>query len=98
MSFRRHISSLSGQHMVRLIEEDAVTPEIVGSALNEFRRHLLQPACPSCGDTLMAAAGAELAARGYIRNSWVCDSCGHDFVTAVRLAAETGILDDAGEP
>jgi hypothetical protein len=41
----------------------------------------------------MAAAGAELAARGYIRNSWVCDSCGHDFVTAVRLAAETGAVD-----
>ena len=83
---------------MRLIEEDAVTPEIIGPALNEFRRYLLRPACPCCGDTLMAAAGAELAARGYIRNSWVCDSCGHDFVTAVRLAAETGAVDEADEP
>ena len=80
-----------------LIEEDAVAPEIIGSALHEFRRYLVRPACPRCGDTLMAAAGAELAARGYIRNSWVCDSCGHDFVTAVRLSAGAGLEEDADE-
>jgi ribosomal protein S27AE len=74
-----------------------VAPEIIGSALHEFRRYLVRPACPRCGDTLMAAAGAELAARGYIRNSWMCDSCGLVFVTAVRLSAGTGLEEDADE-
>jgi ribosomal protein S27AE len=74
-----------------------VAPQIIGPALNEIRRHLMQPACPRCGDTLMAAAGAELAARGYIRNSWSCDSCGYDFVTAVRFAAGVGTVEDADE-
>lgn len=75
-----------------------MAPQIVGPAPHEFRRHLLQPACPRCGDMLTAATGAELAARGSIRNSWSCDSCGHDFVTAVRLSAGFAAVDDPDVP
>jgi transposase-like protein len=74
-----------------------VAPQIIGPIPNETRRHLMQPACPRCGDTLMVAAGAELAARGYVRNSWVCDSCGHDFVTAIRFSSGFGMFDDADD-
>jgi hypothetical protein len=65
-----------------------MTPQILDHSAHECRRYLQRPACPRCGDTLMAAAASELVARGHIRNSWSCDSCGHDFVTAVRLSGD----------
>ena len=70
-----------------------MTPQILGPSAFEFRRYLQRPACPRCGDTLLAAEASELVARGHIRNSWSCDSCGHDFVTAVRLSPPTVPVD-----
>ena len=62
-----------------------MTPPILGHSAHDIRRYLQRPACPRCGDTLMAAAASELVGRSCIRNSWSCESCGHHFVTAVRL-------------
>jgi transposase-like protein len=43
------------------------------------------PNCPRCGDTLLLPEAAEFAGAGCIRHTWVCDSCGHAFQTAVAL-------------
>jgi ribosomal protein S27AE len=72
-------------------------PQILGPGTRgtrEFRRHLERPTCPRCGDAVLAAEAATLVARGLVRNSWSCDSCGHDFVTAVRLFPATAAADD----
>jgi len=71
-----------------------MTPQILGPGAREFRRYLERPACPRCGDMLLAAEASTLVARGLIRNSWSCDSCGHDFVTAIRLSPATAAVDD----
>ena len=71
-----------------------MTPQILGHGTREFRRYLERPICPRCGDPLLAAEASALVARGLIRNSWSCDSCGHDFVTAVRLSPATPAVDD----
>jgi hypothetical protein len=71
-----------------------MTPQTLALSVREFRRNLQRPTCPRCGDTLLAAEASELIARGHIRNSWSCDSCGHDFVTAVRLSPATVPIDD----
>jgi hypothetical protein len=54
----------------------------------EFRRYLSNPSCPRCGNHLVAAEASEFLRDGHIRHSWACESCGHDFQTAVRLAEE----------
>ena len=52
----------------------------------EFRRYLSNPSCPRCGNHLVAAEASEFLRDGQIRHSWACESCGHDFQTAVTLA------------
>jgi transcription elongation factor Elf1 len=52
----------------------------------EFRRYLSNPSCPRCGNHLVAAETSEFLRDGQIRHSWSCESCGHDFQTAVTLA------------
>ena len=52
----------------------------------EFRRYLSNPSCPRCGNHLVAAEASEFLRDGHIRHSWACESCGHDFQTAVTLA------------
>jgi transcription elongation factor Elf1 len=52
----------------------------------EFRRYLSNPSCPRCGNHLVAAEASEFLSDGHIRHSWACESCGHDFQTAVTLA------------
>jgi ribosomal protein S27AE len=37
------------------------------------------PACPQCGDMLLAPLMAEHVSAGVVRNHWVCESCGHAF-------------------
>ena len=64
-----------------------MTPLILGPLPYEFRRYLERPSCPRCGDSLLAAEVSELVDRGHIRHSWLCDSCGYDFVTTVQLSA-----------
>jgi hypothetical protein len=49
-----------------------------------FRR----PACPSCGDMLFAAAATEFLGKGQIRNTWSCESCDHEFHTALAFSGE----------
>lgn len=49
-----------------------------------FRR----PVCPSCGDTLIAAAATEFLGHGRIRNIWSCDLCDHEFRTAFAVPQE----------
>jgi hypothetical protein len=62
-----------------------MTFQILGANAYPLRRWLERPACPRCGDTPLAPEVSELGARGLIRHSWSCDSCGHEFLTAVRL-------------
>jgi transcription elongation factor Elf1 len=45
------------------------------------------PACPNCGELLLAAVSSALIDRGHIRHLWACDACGYSFPTAVRLQA-----------
>jgi len=45
------------------------------------------PACPVCGDMLLAAVSSVLVERGHIRHLWACETCGYSFPTAVRLQA-----------
>jgi ribosomal protein S27AE len=44
-----------------------------------------RPACPRCGDTMFAATATEYFGRGFIRHSWSCEVCQHEFQTAVEL-------------
>ena len=44
-----------------------------------------RPACPRCGDMLFAAVATEFRGKGRICNSWICDSCDHEFSTSVRI-------------
>ena len=72
-----------------------MTPQIIlGPGTFESYRSLRRPVCPHCGDTLLAAQASALVARGHIENSWSCDSCGHDFVTAVQLRLAATWFDD----
>ena len=63
-----------------------MTIQALGPLPFEFRRYLERPSCPRCGDTLLAAEASALIADGHVRHSWSCDSCGHDFETAVQVS------------
>lgn len=60
-----------------------MTPQVSGLSVLEFSRDLPRPACPRCGEPLLAAAASELVDCGQIRHSWSCDACGHDFMTVI---------------
>jgi ribosomal protein L37AE/L43A len=51
------------------------------------------PACPQCGDTLLAPLLAEHVGAGLVHNHWVCESCGHAFRKAHEY--ETTDFDEA---
>ncbi len=51
------------------------------TALEEFGR----PDCPCCGSSLLMAEQSEFNLKGRIRHEWLCDDCGHEFVTSIRL-------------
>jgi ribosomal protein S27AE len=42
-------------------------------------RALKLPACPLCGETLLAPMMAEHVSERLVRNHWACDSCGYTF-------------------
>ena len=44
-----------------------------------------RPACPRCGDMLFAATATEFLGQGNIRHTWTCETCDHEFRTAVAL-------------
>jgi transcription elongation factor Elf1 len=52
------------------------------------------PACPLCGDMLLAPMLAEYVNARHVRNHWVCESCGHTFRKSFRVEAsvEDGAL------
>jgi hypothetical protein len=47
-----------------------------------------RPVCPSCGDMLFAAAATEFLGQGKISNIWSCDTCDHEFRTALAVPYE----------
>jgi hypothetical protein len=61
--------------------------EHLASSGHAFDRGVQWPACPRCGDMLLAAVSSVLVERDHIRHSWSCDSCGYGFRTAIRLRA-----------
>jgi len=45
------------------------------------------PACPQCGDMLLAPLLAQHVSAGLVHNHWVCESCGHSFRKAHEFEA-----------
>ena len=41
--------------------------------------------CPHCDELVVAPEVSEFVSEGKVRHFWSCDSCGHEFATAVRL-------------
>jgi len=48
------------------------------------------PACPQCGDHVLAPLMAEHVDARHVRNHWVCESCGHPFRKSFRVASRSG--------
>ena len=49
-------------------------------------RHLAPPSCPKCGERALIAESTEYSTAGLVRHVWVCDPCGNEFETAVRVS------------
>ena len=59
-------------------------------AVLAFARYFTRPLCPQCGHEQFVPERSEFAGEGCVRHTWSCDSCGHEFSTAVeftRIAA-----------
>lgn len=63
-----------------MIVQSACQPssKVLGSKLR-------RPHCPRCGSVLLIAEESRFDAGGHIHHDWLCDDCGHHFVTSVRL-------------
>ena len=48
-------------------------------------RSINLPACPQCGDMLLAPLLAEHVSAQHVRNHWACESCGHTFRKSFRV-------------
>ena len=46
------------------------------------------PACPQCGDTVLAPLMAQHVNPGLVHNHWVCESCGHAFRKSHQFEVE----------
>ena len=42
-------------------------------------RHVRLPACPQCGDILLAPLLAQHESERLVHNYWACEACGHTF-------------------
>lgn len=42
--------------------------------------------CPRCGVRLLAAEGSEFVNEQWVRHFWMCEACGYQFATSVRVA------------
>ena len=60
--------------------------DMIGKASCEARAVRL-PACPQCGDLLLAPLLAEHVSAGLVHNHWVCEACGHSFRKAHAFEA-----------
>jgi predicted RNA-binding Zn-ribbon protein involved in translation (DUF1610 family) len=49
--------------------------------------HARLPACPQCGDDVLAPLLAEHVSARHVRNHWVCEGCGFAFLKSVRVAS-----------
>ena len=45
----------------------------------------VRPRCPQCGDWLFASSVSVHVSENDTRHWWNCESCGHEFMTTVRL-------------
>lgn len=59
------------------------TNHIAGAAKTRARR--LSPSCPICNDELLAPTASAHVSERNVRHVWACETCGHGFVTSVRL-------------
>lgn len=54
------------------------------------------PACPQCGDMLLAPLLSEHVNARHVRNHWACESCGHTFRKSFKFeAVEIDVLTPA---
>ena len=51
-------------------------------------RHVRLPACPQCGDMLLAPLLAEHVNARLVHNHWACESCGHTFCNSHEFEAD----------
>jgi hypothetical protein len=69
----------------------AKTPEGKGrsedDATMQLQSDLATPACPYCGDRLLAPEVSEFVDGGKIRHHWSCDSCDGESRTSIELTA-----------
>ena len=57
------------------------------------RAHLVRlPACPQCGDMLLAPLLSQHVSPRLVHNHWVCEACGHTFRKSHEFEADQ--LDD----
>ena len=49
--------------------------------------HVRLPACPVCGDMLLAPLLAEHVNARLVRNHWACEACGHTFLNSHEFEA-----------
>ena len=56
-------------------------------ATMQLQSDLATPACPYCGDRLLAPEVSEFVDGGEIRHHWSCDSCGGESRTSIELTA-----------
>jgi predicted RNA-binding Zn-ribbon protein involved in translation (DUF1610 family) len=53
----------------------------------QLQSDLVTPACPNCGDRLLAPEVSEFVDSGEIRHHWSCDSCGGESSTSIEPTA-----------
>ena len=63
-----------------------MTLQDIGKASCKARAVRL-PACPQCGDMLLAPLVAQHVSAGLVHNHWVCEACGHSFRKAYAFEA-----------
>lgn len=62
-----------------------MTLHAAAPAPSSGKRFFAMPACPQCGDTLLAPEISAHVSTREVRHIWSCDSCGHGFATSVDL-------------
>ena len=59
------------------------------STCHRFSEGLRRPHCPRCCSVLLVAEESQFHEPGRIDHAWVCDYCGHGFVTSIRVTASS---------